>query len=188
MRCVATIMMAFLWTGLSSQPSAAVTAAEQAEKLKELCKRTKCRPPGVIKLRTQGRVTEFEHAGAPYVEGNVVIVMPGDAFDIELDFSTDGKLVQASLPNDAPRKDHRLHIEFNQSQEDESMLLSIRNDTAATIKYKAVMGLLDGRIVETSSCPVMAGLSAFEVWPHPISQLILTNFRQLGESDNKTCE
>lgn len=50
-----------------------------------------------------------------------------------------------------------------------AMVLKVTNHFSRPLKYHAGMQLLGHRgVTPTSSCPVRAGLLAFETWPHPI--------------------
>ncbi|HKP26261.1 MAG TPA: hypothetical protein VJV39_20505 [Dongiaceae bacterium] len=65
------------------------------------------------------------------------------------------------------------------------MMLTVANNLSKTVKYDATMKAPDDRMVYTSSCPVDAGLSNFESWPHPVKFLELSNFRF---QDGGSCE
>ena len=122
--------------------------------------------------------------GVPYVtDKGAIVIFPGEqlaiAFAIE-----NGKIVNAqpnpvggSLPN-------AVEVSFKQTDSG-MMMLTVANNLSKTVKYDATMKAPDGRMVYTSSCPVDAGLSNFESWPHPIKLLELSNFRF---QDGGACE
>ena len=42
---------------------------------------------------------------------------------------------------------------------------------------------------KTSTCPVLAGQGGYEMWPHRIGQLALTDFRLIaGDSQEMLCD
>ena len=66
-------------------------------------------------------------------------------------------------------------------------MLSTKNHTDQMVKFDAFIKLPDGRLVATSSCPIMAKIGSFEMWSDDISYLELRNFRFLGASDAMMC-
>jgi hypothetical protein len=113
--------------------------------------------------------------GVPYVtDKGAIVIFPGESFVIAFEIES-GKIVGA-LPR--PVGDQAANtIEVSFKEIDSGMMLSLQNHLPSTVKYDAVMKAPDGRMVYTSSCPVRAGLSSFEGWPHPIKFLELSNFR-----------
>jgi hypothetical protein len=80
-------------------------------------------------------------------------------------------------------------LTFRLEQKDTGMMLMAKNSFDATIKYRASMSV-SGDFYHTSSCPVRPGLSTFELWPHTIAQLRITDFVLLDMSDTRAmrCE
>ena len=78
---------------------------------------------------------------------------------------------------------------FNFMKDDnrKSMMLSVKNPLGRPVKYHIDMVDYRGGLHNTSSCPVMAGLSVFESWPHPIPELRITNFHFAAEQEETVC-
>lgn len=124
--------------------------------------------------------------GAPYItDKGALIIFPGEHFAVEFS-SGDGQLqlVQAKPISDATAA----LMELKFSATDSGMILTVMNPLSQDIKYDAVMKAPDDKLVYTSSCPVRAGLSTFESWPHAIKFLALSNFRLLKEGDDTACQ
>jgi hypothetical protein len=68
------------------------------------------------------------------------------------------------------------------------MVLTITNPLDAPLKFSMQMMDFEGRLHETSSCPVMAEGSLFEMWPHAIPQLVLLDPRILASGDSLVCQ
>jgi len=113
--------------------------------------------------------------GAPYVnDKGAIVIFPGERFVIALKIE-DGKIVGAE-PNPAGGSlSNAIAVSFKEI--DGGMVLTIANHLPNTVKYDVVMKAPDDKLVYTSSCPIDAGLSNFEHWPHPIKFLELSNFR-----------
>jgi hypothetical protein len=121
--------------------------------------------------------------GVPYVtDKGAIVIYPGESFAIVFE-NEDGKLTNAQpVPAGGSRSDV-VEVSFNQI--DSGMMLTVANNLSKLVGYDATMKTPDDRMVYTSSCPVDAGLSNFEHWPHPIKFLELSNFRF---QDEKSCK
>jgi hypothetical protein len=121
--------------------------------------------------------------GEPYVtDKGAIVIFPGEQLVIALEIEN-GKIVNAQ-PNPASGSlSNAVEVSFKQI--DSGMMLTVANNLSKTVKYDATMKAPDGRMVHTSSCPVDAGLSNFENWPHPIKFLELSDFRF---QDGGSCE
>jgi hypothetical protein len=121
--------------------------------------------------------------GVPYVtDKGAIVIYPGESFAIVFEIE-DGKLVNAQpVPAGGSRSDV---VEVSFKQIDSDMMLTVANNLSKLVKYDATMKAPDDRMVHTSSCPVDAGLSNFEQWPHPIRFLELSNFMF---QDERSCK
>ncbi len=73
----------------------------------------------------------------------------------------------------------------------EGNVLTIKNVSAPPFKYRVGMRLsVGGPFYYTSSCPVPAGETSYEHWPHEIKELVLVDFQVLtpGEIPYTACE
>ncbi len=66
-------------------------------------------------------------------------------------------------------------LTFDLSTVNGGMMLSVKNSLNEAIKYHLNMIDYKGKAHNTSSCPVRAGSSVFESWPHPIPEIRVSN-------------
>ncbi|SHF93286.1 hypothetical protein SAMN04487965_2992 [Microbulbifer donghaiensis] len=97
----------------------------------------------------------------------------------------EGKIVDVTQVESVLNPEKTVAFEFSETEN--GTMLSVKNPFELPIKYHINMVDYSGNFHKTSSCPVMAGGGAFESWPHPIPQLVISNFRFLGENQAFTC-
>ena len=123
--------------------------------------------------------------GEPYVnDKHAIVIYPGEHFAIDVTIENGKVIAVAPRPAEG---DLANTVELSFSGNGNSMNLTVQSHLASTIKYDATMKGPDDRLVYTSSCPVRAGLAAFEGWPHSIKFLELSNFTFQGEGDDGAC-
>jgi hypothetical protein len=94
------------------------------------------------------------------------------------------KLVQENT-----KPEQTFSLKFSQLGEGIDMMLAITNPFDERFKYQALMVLpQDGNVYEPSSCPVLPGISSFEMWPQPIFQLIIADMKFMEPTDSIVCE
>jgi hypothetical protein len=148
-----------------------------------------CHPPGKVEVRTARGTVEVARDGVPYLENGAVVLLPGDEFDVDLEFVPGEALARVSLPANGEGTPQRgLRLSFEQMRGKTDMTLKVQSTTDTAIKYTATMQLEDGRTVATSSCPVRAKMGAYELWPHPILRITLTNFRAIDVEKRGGCD
>ena len=76
---------------------------------------------------------------------------------------------------------------FMKGDSGNNMTLSVKNPLSNSVKYHIDMVDYQGRLHKTSSCPVLAGLSVYEFWPHPIPEIRITNFHFTSEEEKAVC-
>jgi hypothetical protein len=84
-----------------------------------------------------------------------------------------------------------LEISLSQQKGKPDMMLVIKNPFDRPLKYKAGMQVPpDNDPAPTSVCPVLAGKMGIELWPYPVFQVFLSDFRFLPsiESEGAKCE
>lgn len=158
-----------------------------------LCQTVECRgPTTVVLVKEDG--TRFEWSKLrvyPVVQNdNWVTIFPGETLLLEADVSGD-RLVNLRSVKENKNPERTLVFDFKQGFTGKTdMLLTVKNPFPRTVKYRLGMQLLDkDGLLKTSSCPVIAGGSAFEMWPHPIFQLVVLEFNLLpGNPTTATCE
>ena len=140
------------------------------------CQQVQCREARRMGLRiddTTGYTFDVPHF--PYAIDNLILVFPEEEFSVAGDVA-DGTL--KNLHAAQPGEPALLDVSFSQMDGKPGMFLNIKNNSDYVIKYSAYMVLpeKDGAFY-TSSCPLRPnGFSVFEHWPHPIIQLVLTDF------------
>ena len=113
--------------------------------------------------------------GAPYVtDKGAIVIFPGEQFVIAFKIEN-GKIVDAEPYPAGGQLSNAIEVNFKKV--DSGMMLTLANHLPKKVKYDAIMKAPDNKLVYTSSCPIDAGLSSFEHWPHPIKFLALVNFR-----------
>ena len=160
--------------------------------LKRICSEILCRPSLDIRLRKEDGSIFESNTGVslPIVQGGMVTIYPGEIIYLEADAGTEGlQNIRAVEKMSDPTRTMVLKFEQKSGQKfsERFMMLNFSNPFSRPLKYHASMMLLDGKVHKTSSCPVPAGLSAYEDWAQPIFQLILTDFRFVSDKDTK-CE
>lgn len=183
-----------LAVGGCAEPSASADTTRQpanADEVIAFCKTVLCRDPGTVRLTDdQGKPfeTTFE-LPVPIVQNDWVSIFPGEIIYVEAETGA-GRLVKlkAVAANDHPGRT----LEFRMWQEAGSpgTFLSVRNPFPKTIKYHAAMMLpASDRLRKTTSCPVLSdGRMAFEMWPHAIFQLVLSDFRVIEDTQRLPCD
>jgi hypothetical protein len=121
----------------------------------------------------------------PNVEGMQLSIVAGEQVYVEV-------TVQANMIVAIKKVANIVHpqstMTFNLMKDEsmKSMVLSVKNPLSRPVKYHIdIVDYRDG-LHNTSSCPVRAGLSVFEGWPHPIPELRITNFHFLSAQEERT--
>lgn len=137
------------------------------------------REPFTLKLHVdKERFYEEEFGKIPYVHSGDVYLFKGDEFGLTLDIR-EGQIRSVKYQKELQKAD--VTLKFTQEVKPGKpamMMLRIHNNTGHTIELDALMTVPDREgLARTSMIPVRAGLSSFEMWPHPIVQLVLRNLR-----------
>ena len=179
---IAIFVLLGMMFNLSNASSAEVS-------IDEVCASLPCRPATTISIPLGNRpALEIKFPKAPYVHQGRVNILAGETLTIGGE-ETDGKLTGLRYLGGKPAKDPENTLVFKLEHPGGTAMLSVTNHFAKPVKYRAAMQP-GGKSVfyETSSCPVAAGLGAFESWPHPIVQLVLMDFRFLDPGGRSVCE
>lgn len=158
--------------------------------LAALCKQVFCRTPSVHLRVDDGHVFEqrMEQPMPVLLPNGWVSIYPGETVYLELQRSPDAvKVLRAVAQPEYP--DTTLTLKFEQLAGKPDMMLTITNPLPVDLRFRmGWMGLDSDRIRATSSCPVRAGMSLFEHWPHAIFQLILADVQWLAPADDHSCK
>ena len=176
-------------SGTAGQPE----AAPSIDEFKHLCatELKGCRGPHTIRLlKEDGSIHEVSFdIGVPIVQGDdLVTVLPGETVYLEAEVDGDRVIRLRSVP-EIVHPETTITISLSQSDGETDMFLVAKNPFPRALKYRMGMERLDhDGLLSTSSCPVVGGGGAYETWPHPIFQIVITDFRFLEEGAGFVCE
>ena len=163
----------------------------RSQATEHVCQHTLCRSPQTIRLiRDDGGVFESTlDVENPIVNKGWISIFPGETLFVEAD-SDENRLVNLRAVTQVEDPARTLEFKFWQDEGKPDMFLKVKNPFPKTVKYHAVMMLLDSdKLYKTSSCPVSARKMAFEHWQHAIFELLLFDFRLIGDDVNSSrCE
>jgi len=114
----------------------------------------------------------------PYVIENDVYLFAGESFGINVT-AVDNRITGVTYQPNSKKCDISFIFKQEKLNKEQMMMILI---TQSKLKHRLLFDALmtvpgkDG-ILKTNILPIDAGLSSFESWPHPIVQLVLTNFR-----------
>jgi len=127
---------------------------------------------------SKGEVFKQDYPKVPYVIDNNVFIFPGETFRIGIEIG--GNQVKGIAYDKDNKSEQYLEFDFKSDfmeSGEVTMRLNTKNKTSKKIVFTALMVTPKSqRPTKTSILPIYAGLMSFEMWPHPILQLILTDF------------
>ena len=143
-----------------------------------------CHPATRIRLmRDDGSAFEADVPPAPFILGqDIVRVLPGDDFSFageEHDGAIVGLRYLAAPPADQ-KNVIRVRLEQSIVSGHHVMLLHVQSSFDKPVIYHANVhgaGWVPGRFLKTSTCPLSPGVTSMEMWPQPISAIMLLDFR-----------
>lgn len=129
---------------------------------------------------------DFHYEKQPYVSENEVYLFPGDKYGVNL-IVKDGRVVEVRYQPDKKKAD--VWFGFEQPKELQNgiaMALTIDNKMKRGVSMEA-LGSIPGKKdpIKTNIRSVEAGKSGLELWPHPITQLVLGNLQLTPEGANQ---
>lgn len=178
-----------------AQPALSESNAEIRAKLEKLCQTVLCRTPAPVRLKLPGGKS-FEMtptSPTPIVAGDLVTVYPGETVKIEAEIEA-AHLVNLTAVREIRHPERTLVFHLKQESsigDGTGMLLTIDSPFGGVIKYRLGMMLPTGdALVKTSVCPLHSRITVFEHWPHPIFQIVATDFRLVDPKSKEasTCE
>jgi hypothetical protein len=135
------------------------------------------RAPFTLKIQTDHGEYQKQFEKVPYVEENEVYLFAGDAFGINLTLKGD-KITQVTYQPDLSKAEVTFRFTQEKSGPKRIMMLEIKNNGKRRLFLDALMTVPEEKgTYKTSIVPIEPGLSSLEMWPHPIVQLVLGNFR-----------
>jgi hypothetical protein len=144
------------------------------------CATTVCRPAKSIILQRGTDQVVFNSPAMRYVIDDVVILEPGDDIYVTGD-ERDGRLVNLRRV-DPPGggATNVIHLRYKQDQLLNGafvMMLELQSSFPRVLVYLAAAMGPANPMFFTSTCPVKPGITASEMWPQPLWQVLLSNFR-----------
>lgn len=185
------ISICFLISCQSTAPKAPLEQAENPSKevsLTEFCQHNPCRRNKQVKFKTdQGIFDQTIPLYWPAAQGNQISILPGDELLIEAELLAGNMLGNFKQVTEIHNPEKTIRFSFTQQESGVGMMLSVKNPFPFQIKYRLNMIDFSGNPHPTSSCPVRANISVYELWPHPIPELILTEMHRQKDSDSMSC-
>lgn len=117
-------------------------------------------------------------------QDGIITIEPKDKVYAEVTV-TNGRIAEVTQIESILSPEKTITFEFSETKH--GTMLSVQNPFDQPIKYSINMVDYSGNFHKTSSCPVMAGGGAFESWPHPIPQIVISDFRFLEDGQGFTC-
>jgi hypothetical protein len=177
------LILPFILQNAAAQEGSQLLDADSVRKeLEGLCRTTLCRKPTLIRLTlSEGEFFEMTPAlPTPILAGDLVTVYPGETVMIEAKEENDN-LVELAAVSKINHPNRTLVFKFSQEPtigDGTGMLLVVNNPFSGILKYRLGMMVPSSEdIYSTNVCPIHAGKSSYESWPHPIFQVVATDFR-----------
>ncbi len=171
--------------------------AEQKEAVSpsgEICSEVFCREAKTISLKDEeGNVFDLVlEAPSPVIVDGMVMLFPGDRVYVEAEIKKK-KLVNLKAVSEITDPSRTLVFDFSQKEMGgiSNMVLNVKNPFEMVIKYHADMSMPGKEgFYQTSSCPVLPKIQGFEMWPHPIVQMFISDLRVYNDKASKklSCE
>ncbi len=160
----------------------------------EYCKENSCREKTniVLKQKDGGVYDKTFYILPAVVQPSFISIYSGETLYIEADETDEAPLNFIHVKeNTKPKK--TIILKFDQESISDGsgldMMFVAYNPFSKPLRYDMRMMPLDEEgLFETSSCPVIAEGSAYEHWPYPIFQLLISNLRFLEEGESLDCE
>ena len=129
-------------------------------------------------------VCESGHAQA--LSNGVLTIKPGETICVLL--HVQGKSVVAKTVVESSSRESTLVVKFWREPAAGEWFLELYNPLGGYLRYQAAMVSPDAsKNGHTSTCPVLSRRRGFEYWNYPITQLALSDFEQVSETNSMTC-
>jgi hypothetical protein len=125
------------------------------------------------------------HEGA--LSGGALTILPGETICVSLQVRGDSVVPGAVVSSANP--ENTLIVRFWQEAGSGATFLTLHNPLATYLGYQAHLLRLGASQREyTTSCPVLSRRVGIEQWPYQVSEITLSNFASLPESNNMVCK
>jgi len=160
---------------------------ETRQDMEQYCLQNPCRRNVTVNLRTNGKpVNERLEIYKPIVQGLQLSILPGEEINIEMEVKND-KVVSLKSVDAIEKPDITMTFKFMQQEDDIGMNLIASNPFGKPVKYHLDMIDFRGRAHQTSSCPAIRKGAAYETWPHPIPELVISDIHFIQDDDSLLC-
>ena len=122
----------------------------------------------------------------PTIENTQIKIVAGEQVYVEVAVQNNVIVGMQKVGNIIDPKS-TMKFKFVRDDSRKLMTLSVENPLSRPVKYHIDMVDYQGGLHNTSSCPVIAGGSAYETWPHPIPELRITNLHFASEEEKGVC-
>lgn len=190
MRYLASLIFGVLLVGCNTANIRNSTEEEPPDEMSfaEFCESNPCRENIELSFLTDnGRVEQFLEWYWPVVQGDQISLLPGDKIYIEA-ILEDEKFINLKQVQINSNPEKTIIFNFQQMDGKIDMILSVKNPFSELMKFNLNMIDFEGNPHKTSSCPVVSGGSVYEMWPHIIPELIVSNIHLLSEAEAISCE
>lgn len=145
-------------------------------------------PQEVANAAIKAGIPSCRPGRADSLAGGLVTVRPGETLCLSV-AAEDGVVTPLAVLASASEGQPAIIVRVWQEPGGEDVFMSIHNLLGENLKYRAGM-LLPGEShhVSTSTCAVIAQGIGIESWPHPVSELVLADFRLIDNSPELMCE
>ncbi|MDP8266807.1 MAG: hypothetical protein P9M07_07695 [Candidatus Aceula meridiana] len=151
--------------------------------LEEICEGIYCRKVDFKLKQEDGSVQDVSFSKVPVAQEGAVVIFPGETIYLEAD-EGENSLENLRAVESLVNPDKTLVFKFSQEEDSAKMTLNVeKNPFSKAIKYHAEIVFPNGALQQTSTCPVRPGIGVYELWPHPIFQMLLRDFRLFPEGD-----
>lgn len=162
---------------------------DEDHKIREkICAEQACQRNVRVTLDREGKepFDETFDVFPPVVQPIGILVAAGQTIHVEAEI-IDGKLVDIIAVDEVAHPEKTITATLTQSK-DGGMMLMVSNPFDKVLKFSmGMMPLGEEGLFKTSSCPIIAHGSIFEMWPYPIFQIVLGDGRILEDDDDRAC-
>lgn len=184
---VFAVGIVFLLLANAEEPAS--SSPEQAALEAKMCSETKCQRNLRVTLRQKdGKSYDQTFKVFPgIVQGIGLTIVAGQTIYVEAEVSGH-RLINFTAVDTIKKPEKTITAKLEQMDHG-GMMLQVTNPFQKSLKFNmGVMPLNSNGLHKTSSCPIIPGGSAYEMWPYPIFQLVLSNAHLLGPKDEIACE
>ena len=186
LRVLLSIVLIFL-AACAATPDRRMASEAEPASIDDVCAVAQCGYDIRVELKQEdGSLFAETFDAMPIVQEAGVSVYAGSTVLFEADV-VKGELVNLRLVAEVVNPERTISVKLEQEDKGNMMLIT-NNPFDKHLKIRmGIMPLALDRLVQTSSCPVVARGASFEMWPYPIFQVFLGDMRLMSESETMAC-